>query len=185
MALKATVLKAELQLSDLDRHYYATHALTLAQHPSETDARVMLRLAAFALFAHERLQFGRGISTDDEPDLWRHALDGRIEQWIDLGQPDEARVRKACGRAQEVVVAAYAGQAFSAWWDRNGAALARCRNLAVLELSGGSTDALASLFARSMRLQALVQDGELQLIGETGSAVTLVPRWHLRGPGSG
>jgi uncharacterized protein YaeQ len=174
MALKATISKAELQVSDLDRHYYATHALTLAQHPSETDERLMVRLAAFALFAHERLEFGRGISTDDEPDLWRRSLTGEIEQWIDLGQPDESRVRKACGRAREVIVIGYSGRGFALWWEKNASALARCRNLSVLELPAGSAEALLPLLARSMRLQGLVQDGELQLMGDPGS-VSVTP----------
>ena len=113
MALKATVHKAELQVSDMDRHYYASHNLMLAQHPSETDQRLMVRLLVFALFADERLEFGRGISTDDEPDLWRKSLTGEIEQWIELGQPDESRIRKACGRAREVVLVGYGGRSFS------------------------------------------------------------------------
>ncbi len=100
MASKATVYKAELQISDMDRHYYATHVLTVAQHPSETDERLMVRLLAFALHAQERLEFGRGVSSDDEPDLWLRSLSGEIELWVDLGQPDEARIRRACGRAR-------------------------------------------------------------------------------------
>src|SRR5512140_2978261 len=101
MALKATIYKAELVLSDLDRGYYAQHALILAQHPSETVARMMLRLAVFAWHASESLQFTRGISVDDEPDLWAIAPSGEIEQWIELGEPDEKPLRKACGRAEQ------------------------------------------------------------------------------------
>ena len=104
MALKATIFKAELQLSDMDRHHYQTHALTLARHPSETDERMLLRLAAFALNADERLEFTKGISSEDEPDLWLKNLSGEIELWIELGQPDEKRMRRACGRARRVVV---------------------------------------------------------------------------------
>lgn len=174
MALKATIHKAELQVSDLDRHHYATHALTLAQHPSETDERLMVRLLAFALHADEHLAFGRGVSTDDEPDLWRRSLDGTIEQWIDLGQPDESRIRKACGRARSVVVIGYSGRSFALWWEKNAAALARCGNLTVLELPADATPALAALLERGMKLQCLVQDGEVQLMGESGS-VTVAP----------
>jgi uncharacterized protein YaeQ len=179
MALKATVHKAELQVSDIDRHHYATHALTLAQHPSETDERLMVRLAAFALFADERLQFGRGLSDDDEPDLWRRALDGTIEQWIELGQPDEARVRRACGRAREVVVLGYSGRGFALWWQKAGAALVRCANLSVLELPAGSAEALAALLERGMKLQALLQEGEPTLSSERGS-VAITPSWLQR-----
>ena len=88
MAPNATIYKAEVQVSDMDRHYYATHALTLARHPSETEERLMVRLLAFMLHADERLEFGRGLSTEDEPDLWRKDYGGEIEQWIELGQPD-------------------------------------------------------------------------------------------------
>ena len=104
MAANATILKAELQVTDMDRHYYASHALTLAQHPSETDARLLVRLLAFALHADERLEFGRGLSDEDEPSLWRRDYTGAIEQWIELGQPDETRLRKASARTQQLVV---------------------------------------------------------------------------------
>src|SRR4249920_1896129 len=134
MAPKATIYKAELQVSDMDRHYYATHALTLAQHPSETNERLMVRLLAFALYADERLEFGRGLSSDDEPDLWRKSLTGEIEQWIELGQPDEQRIRKACGRARQVVVVNYGGRSADIWWDKIGTGLARSNNLTVIDI---------------------------------------------------
>lgn len=183
MALKATVIKVELQVSDLDRHYYATHALTLAQHPSETDLRLMVRLLAFALFADERLAFGRGLSSDDEPDLWRQDRTGAVEQWIELGQPDESRLRKAAGRAGEVVVVGYGGRAFGLWREKNAPVLARLKDrLRVVEVAAGDADALLALFDRSMRLQCLIQDGEVQLMEEGGGLVTLRPIAH-HGPG--
>ena len=127
MAANATIYKVELQVTDLDRHYYASHALTLAQHPSETEIRLLVRLLAFALHADERLEFGRGLSDEDEPALWRRDYTGDILQWIELGQPDESRLRKASGRAAQVVVVGYGGQAADAWWKRNAPALARLR----------------------------------------------------------
>jgi len=169
MALKATVIKAELQLSDLDRHHYATYPLTLAQHPSETDERLMVRLVAFALFASERLEFGRGLSSDDEPDLWRRDYTGEIEQWIELGQPDESRLRKASGRARQVIVVNYGGRVADLWWDKNAAALARLDNLTVIDIDAASVAALAAMMDRNMRLNAIVQEGELQLMGDSGS----------------
>lgn len=178
MALKATVIKAELQLSDLDRHHYATYPLTLAQHPSETDQRLMVRLLAFTLFARERLEFGRGLSNEEDPDLWRRDYTGEIELWIDLGQPDESRIRKACGRARQVVVVNYAGRAADLWWDKNAAALARLSNLTVLDIDAASVEALAAMMDRNMRLNALIQDGELQLMGDTGS-IALRPRTRM------
>lgn len=177
MALKATVIKAELHVSDMDRHYYATHNLTLAQHPSETEERLMVRVLAFALFADELLAFGRGVSTEDEPDLWQRALSGEIERWIELGQPDESRVRRACGRAREVVVIGYQPRSFAPWWDKNAPALARQDKLRVLELPRGTTEELAALCERSMSLQCMIQDSEVQLIGEHAS-VSFTPIVH-------
>src|SRR3546814_18766052 len=134
MATKSTIYKAELQLSDMDRHYYATHALTLAQHPSETEERLMIRLLAFALHADDALEFGRGLSSDDEPDLWRKSLSGEIELWLDLGQPDESRIRKACGRSRAVVVVTSGGRRADIWWARHRAAPSRIGTPPVLHI---------------------------------------------------
>lgn len=175
MAPNATVYKVELQVSDMDRHYYASHNLTLAQHPSETDARLMVRLLAFALFADERLEFGRGLSSEDEPDLWRRDYTGDIEQWIDLGQPDESRIRKASGRAQQVVLLTYSGGGADIWWQRNAAALGRIRNLTVIDIDAASVTATTALLQRGMRLTAMIQDGEVQLMSDTENVV-LTPR---------
>jgi uncharacterized protein YaeQ len=169
MAIKATVVKAELQISDMDRHYYATHALTLAQHPSETDARLMVRVLAFALYADERLEFGRGLSNEDEADLWKRDYTGEIELWIDLGHPDESRIKKACGRAQQVVVVNYGGRASDIWWDKIASSLTRLKNLTVIDIPADVVEALPAIGERGMRLNVLIQDGELQLMGDRGS----------------
>lgn len=166
---KSTVVKAELQISDMDRNYYATHNLVLAQHPSETDERLMVRLLAFAMYADERLEFGRGLSDEDEPALWRRDYAGDIELWIDLGNPDESRIRKACARARQVVVLNYGGRASDLWWEKSAGALSRLKNLTVLALPADVPEQLAALGERGMRLDVLVQDGELQLMGERGS----------------
>lgn len=175
MAANAIIYKVELQVTDLDRHYYASHALTLAQHPSETETRLLVRLLAFALHADERLEFGRGLGDEDEPALWRRDYTGAIEQWIELGQPDESRLRKAAGRAAQVVVVGYGGQASELWWARNAAALARLRALTVIELDPQELDAALPLLARGARLTAMIQDGELQLM-DAERSVALRPR---------
>ncbi len=161
MALKSTILKAELSIADIDRGYYRDHALTIAQHPSETDERMMVRLLAFALHAHEALEFGRGLATDDEPDLWRRDLTGTVEQWIDVGLPDERDVRKACGRAREVHVLAYGGRAVELWWQGARERLERQERLAVSEVPIEASRALAQLADRSMRLQVTIQEGHI------------------------
>lgn len=178
MALNATIYKVELQISDMDRHYYATHALTLARHPSETEERLMVRLLAFALYAEDRLEFGKGVSDEDEPALWRKDYTDEIELWIELGQPDEARIRKACGRSRQVVVINYGGNVADIWWSKVGATLARHKNLTVLDISAATVAELLPLLQRGMRLQALIQDGQLQLMNDAQS-VTIDPMQRM------
>jgi uncharacterized protein YaeQ len=163
MALKATIFKAELQIADMDRHYYHDQALTLARHSSETDERMMVRLLAFVLHAHEALAFGRGLSADDEPDLWQKDLTGNIETWIDVGLPDEKRVRKACGRARQVFIYSYGGRSADIWWGQNGSNLKRLKNLTVLNLPVAASTALAKLAQRNLQLQCRIQDGQIWL----------------------
>ena len=174
MALKATIFKAELQIADMDRNYYATHALTLAQHPSETDERLMVRVLAFARHAHEALAFTKGISTDDEPDLWQKDLTGAIDLWIDIGQPDEKRIRKACGRARQVIIYCYSGHSAELWWQKSRDKLERFDNLTVINLPAEATQALTKLAQRTMQLQCTLQDGQLWLANATDS-VTIDP----------
>ena len=169
MAVKATIFKVELQVNDIDRNHYQNHTLTLAQHPSETEERLMVRLLAFALNAGEGLSFGRGISTDDEPDLWRRDLTGVIDLWIDVGQPDEQRIRKACGRAGEVRIYCFSGRSAEIWWKKNAAALDRCSNLRVFDIPAEASQQLAALASRNMQLQCLVQDGQVQVMGDAAT----------------
>jgi len=163
MALKATIFKAELRIADMDRNYYQDHALTIARHPSETDERMMVRVLAFALHAHPALAFGRGLSVDDEPDLWQKDLTGAIQTWIDVGQPDERRMRRACGRATRVFVYAYGGRVVDTWWEKAGPPLERVTNLTVMKLSSAGSQAAARLAQRTMSLQCTIQDGQLWL----------------------
>jgi uncharacterized protein YaeQ len=163
MALKSTIFKAELQVSDLDRNHFATHSLTIARHPSETDERMMVRLLAFALNADERLEFGRGLSSEDEPDLVKRDLTGAIELWIDEGLPDERAVRKAAGRAREVKVYVYGGRSAALWWAQNEASLARLQNTEVIDVPEEASAALAKWADRTMRIECTVQDGHVWL----------------------
>jgi uncharacterized protein YaeQ len=174
MALKATIFKADLQVSDMDRGHYANHALTIARHPSETDERMMVRVLAFALNADDALVFGRGLSTEDEPDLVRTDLTGAIDTWIDVGLPDPRRLRKAAGRARQVIVYAYGGRAVELWWASAAAEVERVRNLTVMEVPLAASQALARLAKRTMQLQCTVQDAHVWL-GEEEQTVEVVP----------
>ena len=161
MALKSTIFKAELSIADIDRGYYRDHVLTIARHPSETDERMMVRLLAFALHAHDALTFGRGLSAEDEPDVWRRDLTGAVDQWIDVGLPDEREVRKACGRAREVHILAYGGRAVDLWWQGARAKLERQDRLAVTAVPLEASRLLAQLAGRSMRLQFTIEENHV------------------------
>jgi len=183
VALKSTIFKADVAIADIDRGYYRDHVLRIAQHPSETSERMMVRLLAFALHADDALEFGRGISTDDEPDLWRRDLTGAIDKWIDVGLPHERDVRKACGRAREVYVLAYGGRAVDLWWQDARERLERQDRLAVSEVPIEASRALALLADRTMSLQVTIQEGHIFVAdGATSVPVDLRARKPF-GPG--
>ncbi len=175
MATKATIYKALLNIANMDSHYYAEHNLTMAKHPSETDLRLMVRLVAFILNANEELVFCKGISQEDEPDLWQKTLGGDIKLWIDLGQPDQKRIKKACGRSEKVILYTYQEGMATSWWKQIETSLTRFSNLQVVYLDiDGDIEHLAK---RAMSLQANISDGELTLIDEEHSVVIREKRW--------
>jgi len=167
MALKATIHKATLNIADMDRHYYADHHLTVAQHPSENDERMMIRILAFAMNAGEHLEFTKGLSTDDEPELWQKSLSDEIELWIALGLPVAGRLRTAFNRARPVILYAYGGRAVPLWWEKHHNKLSRFDNLTIVNLPPEATDALAKLAHRSMSLQITIQDGVVGISDDT------------------
>ena len=180
MALKATVFKVELMVSDMDRSYFQSHPLMVARHPSETDERMMVRLLAFALNAHfslntsEHLQFTKGLSSDDEPDLWLKNLHGDVEHWIEVGLPDVRRIRKGCNRANRATIYTYGERSASIWWKNIEGDLARFDNLSIYYLSAEDTAAMANMAGRNMSLQATVQDGDIWF-GDENNTIMISP----------
>lgn len=172
MALKSTIYKFDLNIADLDRQYYASHNLTVARHPSETDERVMVRLMAFTLYANEALQFGKGLSDDEEPDLWQKDLTGAIELWMDVGLPTEKDIRKACGRAKQVAIVLYGGRVADMWWEQNSKALLKLNNLTVINLP--ETQALADIVSRNMAISCTLQDKHI-LVSYEGGSLEITP----------
>jgi uncharacterized protein YaeQ len=185
MALKSTIFKANLQIADIDNSYYADHALTLARHPSETDERMMVRLVALALQAYKlqsvcggdgTLAFGAGLSDVTEPDVWLRDFTGRTRLWIEVGQPEDKPLIKACGKADEVLLYCFS-QSADIWWRGMESKLSRTRNLSVLRIPTAASQALIPLAQRSMQLQATVQEGVLTL-GDSANSVDIEPvRW--------
>ncbi|MGV7209954.1 YaeQ family protein [Oxalobacteraceae bacterium A2-2] len=177
MALKATIYKAELSIADMDRNYYDTANLTLARHPSETDERMMVRLLAYAIHAHEQLTFTKGLFDVDEPDLWQMDLTGAIQLWIEVGQPDEKKILKGAGRSEHVVVYSYSATSHI-WWKQLANKVERCRNLTVVDLPAEATEALGRMAERTMQLQCTIQDGQIWLTN--GSETVEISRTTLK-----
>jgi uncharacterized protein YaeQ len=186
MALKSTIYKAHLQIADIDHGYYADHALTLARHPSETDERMMMRLAALALQAHQlqamcggdgTLSFGAGLSDPDEPDVWLKDFTGATRLWVEVGQPEDKPISKACGKSEQVVLYAFS-HAAPIWWQGIQGKLARLQNLHVFQVPSEAAQALAQLAERSMSLQATIQEGGLTLSCEKGAVQIEPVRWQ-------
>ena len=179
MARNATVHKANVQIADMDRGLYADHALTLAREPSETEERLMVRLLAFALQvpADDRdgtLQPAPGVADADEPDFRHLGLGGQLRHWVEVGQPDERRLVRACGRAERVTVYAYAAAA-PVWWAGVRERAVRLPRLQVWQLDPAESRALAALAARTMQLQVTVQDGAVW-VGDAARSVELHPQ---------
>ena len=169
MAANAIIHKALLNIANMDVHYYEEHNLTLAQHPSENDLRLMIRIIAFILNANDTLMFTKGISADDEPDLWQKSLGGDIEMWIDIGQPDEKRIKKACGRSEKVIIYTFKESVASAWFKQIEHSLSRFKNLKIIYLN---IDGDIELFTnRSMNIQCNILDNELTLIDNENSII--------------
>ena len=185
MAIKSTIFKASVQIADIDHSYYADHALTLARHPSETDERMMVRLVALALNAYKlqselngdgTLAFGAGLSNPDDPDVSLRDFTGRTRMWIEVGQPEEKPITRACGKADEVLLYCFS-HAAEIWWRGIETKLTRPQNLSVFRIPTEASQALAALAQRSMQLQATVQEGVLSLGDGKNSVDIECLRW--------
>ncbi len=182
MALKATIFKADISITDMDRNYYNDHNLTIARHPSENDERMMLRIVAFIVNAHERLQFTKGLSDDDVPDLWQKSFSDEIELWIELGQPSELRIKKGCNQSQQMMIYSYADNSFDAWWKKEHNKLQTRQNLSVYTLPESMSSVLANAVQRSMQIQVTIQDGQMWLTiegADTTESVEVAIEKHL------
>ena len=179
MALKATIFKANVQLSDIDRGVYGDYPLIIARHPSETDERMLIRLLAFALNVPEdndrgALEFAKDMWDADEPALWLKDLTGQIiGHWIEVGQPDERRLMRTTARAGRVSVYSFSTST-PVWWKGIETKLTRARNLAVWQIPAEQSRALAALAQRSMELQVTVQDGAIW-VGDGTRSIEVAP----------
>ena len=178
MAIKATIFKANVQLSDIDRGQYADYPVVIARHPSETDERMLIRLLAFALNVpadsdHGPLEFAKDMWDPDEPSLWQKDYTGEILHWIEVGQPDEKRLLRMSARVPRVSVYSFSAST-PVWWKNIETKLSRAVNLTVWQIPSEQSQALAGLAQRTMELQVTVQDGGIW-VGDGTHSVEVAP----------
>ncbi|MFD2178214.1 YaeQ family protein [Veronia pacifica] len=158
MSLKSTIYKAHVNVADMDRNVYVDQSLTLAKHPSETEQRMMLRILGWCLFADENLQFTKGLCVDSEPELWKKTYCDTVELWIELGLPDEKRIKRACSLSSRVVLLTYNDNASSVWKKQSLNKLYPFANLTVINVQDEILDAAANEVERTMSIQATIED---------------------------
>lgn len=174
MALKPTIYKQRISLSDLERSYYDTVNLTLALHPSETQQRLMARVMAFLLNAQERLTFTKGLSSIEEPDIWSKQMDDQISLWIEVGEPDVDRIKKATHKSDQVKVYSFNTKA-DVWWQQNASKLESMK-VAIYRFESAGINRLSELLERTMDYSVTItgesayvatQEGECEVVWST------------------
>lgn len=168
MALKPTIYKLRISLSDLNRDYYDTLNLTVAQHPSETIERMMARALAYCINAQENLVFTRGLSTIEEPDIWVRTMDDQIALWIDIGEPAVDRVKKSTRIASVVKVYSFNDKAKSdVWWQKNQNKF-RQLNAAFYQFDWPAIQELANQVERTMDFSVTITANSAYVATEKG-----------------
>ncbi len=168
MALKPTIFKFAINLADLDRNRFEELAITVAQHPSETIERMMVRVVAYCLNYDAELSFTRGLSENDEPDLWAHHLDGRISHWIEVGEPSPDRLRKAARSADTVSVYAF-NHRVPVWWRQNGDALT-ASGATLWQIDWPDAQRLGALAERTATFTVTLSRPSVFVAGDQGEA---------------
>jgi uncharacterized protein YaeQ len=163
MAIGATIYKANLNLSNLNTHHYADYSLTVAKHPSENELRLMCRLIAFLHAAHEDLELTKGISSVDEPDLWQRDLTGHIVHWIELGLPEEKRIRQASGKAEQVSIYTYHDNKADIWLEKSRSHLSANKKVKVFHINVEGDTSLEQLLVKTMNLSCIIEEDQMYL----------------------
>lgn len=166
MATKPTIYKLKISLSDLNRNYYDTLSLTLAQHPSETLERMMVRTLAYCINAEEYLTFAKGLNSDDEPDIWAKTLDDQISLWIDVGEPSLERIKKASRQAHALKIYCFNSKA-DVWWTQAQAKISRI-NASIIQFQWEEIQALAAMVERTMEISVTITGDSAYVATERG-----------------
>jgi len=180
MAIKSTIYKVSLQVNDFNRDHYQLYPLSVALHPSETQERMMMRVLAYALNANEQLSFTKGLSSDDEPDLWQKSLSDELELWVELGLPDVKRIRKASGRAKKVVIYAYGGQGVDQWHEGLRKDLLKLDNVDIFRFDVDAVKQISQSFQRTMSIDCMIQYDTMSVtLGESFIEVKNTQMLHV------
>ncbi|MGB0495717.1 MAG: YaeQ family protein [Kangiellaceae bacterium] len=154
MAIKPTIYKFNISLSDINREIYNTLNLTLAQHPSETAERMTTRLLAFCINYEEKLTFTKGLSEVEEPDIWCVEYNDDISLWIDVGEPDVERIKKASRKSNNVKVYSFNSKS-DVWWQQSQDQF-KILNASFYRFDWDSIKTLSSLLDRTMNLSVML-----------------------------
>lgn len=166
MAIKPTIYKFRISLSDLNRDYYDTLNLTLAQHPSETIERMMVRVLAYCINAQEHLTFTKGLSDIDEPDLWVRTYDEQTALWIEVGELGVDRIKKSSRLANEVKIYSFNAKS-GVWWNQSQSKITQLK-ASVFRFEWESIQALAELVQRTMDLSVSITGDSAYIATEQG-----------------
>lgn len=159
MAIKPTIYKLRIAISDLNRDYYDSVSLTIALHPSENTERMMARIVAYCLNAQENLSFTKGLSVVEEPDIWVKTLDDQIKLWIDMGEPAPDRVKKSSRLSPQVIVYSFNSKS-DTWWEQSKDKIQQYKNVKFYQFEWSQIQQLAQLTKRNM-------DWSLSISGDT------------------
>ena len=166
MAIKPTIYKARISLSDLERDYYDSISLTIAQHPSETLERMMVRVLAYCINAQENLELTKGLDEVEVPDLWVRTMDEQTQLWVDVGEPTPERIKKACNQSRAVKVYSFNSKS-DVWWSQGEAKFSRL-NASVYRFPWQSVEALTILVQRTMDLSVTITGDSAFIAAEAG-----------------
>jgi uncharacterized protein YaeQ len=179
VTLTATVYNIHIDLNDADRGVYESLDLRVARHPSESEEYLVARVLAYALEFTEGIAFSTGgLSDADAPPITVRDLTGAVTLWIEIGNPDAARLHKASKAAPRVAVYTHKGV------DRllenlAGTRIHRAEALEIYAIDRTLIAALASRLDRRMAFSLTISDRELFVSLGTETLNGLVSRHRL------
>ncbi|WP_299659555.1 YaeQ family protein [uncultured Psychromonas sp.] len=167
MALKPTIFKMNINVSNLDQDLYETIPLTIAQHPSETTERMVTRILAFVLNNQEFLSFTKGLSEADDPDIWAKNYSDEFLLWVDVGEPGFERIKKACRQAKSVKVYTFNTKS-NVWWKQSLKDFSKI-TAQVYQFDFEQIQSFASLVERTMDFSITLTDNVFYIAADKGS----------------